>query len=129
MTQQPTGIPGQLFDQPNPTSAVPSTISARRDNEFAFHVFHGEHPNLPAPSYSPRHDGMFINVADVDDLVPWLAKLNGEIHRSPVFEGMSLWTLHTSFPWIGGRRIPIRVSVAVLADELVMDSVRKAVVR
>lgn len=127
MSVQPIDIADHTSDQP--MSETRTRIAVTRDNEFAFHIFHSEHPSLPAPSSSPRPDGMFVTVADVDDLGPWLTRLGGEIHRSPMFEGMSLWTLHTTFPGTRDRRIPLRVSVAVLADELVMADILQAVAR
>ena len=125
MTIQPTDLPGRLIDSATVPDAV-SRIRQQQTNEFAFSVFNGEHA-LPAPSMSPRPDCVVVHVADVDDLGPWLTTLGGEIHQSPVFEGERLWTLHTGFPWVGGTRIQVRVTAAVLADELVLDYIRGAV--
>ena len=126
---QPTDLPGRsLFDETTPVSVAPTSGIRQRDNEFALAVFLDAHP-LPAPSISPRPDGVFVTVADVDDLGPWLTALEGKIHCSPVFEGLSVWTLHAELP--RGRRddgpVAVRVSCAVLADELVMHYIRQAV--
>lgn len=129
MTIQPTAFPGQLFDGTTPVSEVPSALQRQQSNEFAFSVFLGEHAHLPAPSTSPRADGMHVSVADVDDLGPWLTLLGGEIHRSPVFEGRTLWVLHTGFTWVGSTRVPVTVSVSTLSDEQVMSYIADAVVR
>lgn len=123
---QPTAFAGQLFDRATPVTEVPSRLRQQQTNEFAFSVFNGEH-NLPAPSMSPRADGVHVAVADVDDLGPWLTLLGGDIRRSPVFEGRTMWVLSTSFQWIAGTRVPVTVTASTLADELVLDYIRKAV--
>jgi hypothetical protein len=128
LSVQPIDLPGRnLFDETIPVSVAPSALTLMRDNEFAFEVFHSEHP-LPAPTVVPRADGLFVTVADADDLGQWLTALGGEIHQSPVFEGLTVWSLHTTLPRSGNRSVPLRVSVAVLADEPLMSFIRAAVV-
>ncbi|MQT03895.1 hypothetical protein FF041_28110 [Streptomyces jumonjinensis] len=83
---------------------------------------------LPAPTMSARADAVYVNVADPDDLLPWLAALDGTIHRSPAFEGVQLWTLHTfTPPGRTGDRVPVRVSVPVPCGEPVMHELLSAV--
>ncbi|MEH0417904.1 hypothetical protein [Streptomyces sp. B21-083] len=83
---------------------------------------------LPAPVRIPRAESVHVMVADVDDLGEWLRSLGGEIHVSPEFEGVELWTLHASTESVrSGGLVPVLVSVPVPAGELVMDWIRKAV--
>ncbi|NUO43706.1 MAG: hypothetical protein HOV82_16915 [Streptomyces sp.] len=86
--------------------------------------------NLPAPVRIPRAESMHVMVADVDDLGEWLRALGGEIHVSPEFEGVELWTLHASTePREDGSSTQVLVSVPVPSGELVMDWIRAAVKR
>lgn len=83
---------------------------------------------LPAPKMTPRPDGVFVSVADLDDLGEWLQALGGRIRRGPVFEGVAVWTLHTeTAPRADGSSVAVRVSVPVLVDESVMPYIRSAV--
>lgn len=86
--------------------------------------------NLPAPVWIPRAESVHVVVSDVDDLGEWLRALGGEIHVSPAFEGVELWTLHASTePREDGSSTLVLVSVPVPAGELVMDWIRAAVAR
>jgi hypothetical protein len=86
--------------------------------------------NLPAPVRIPRAESMHVMVADVDDLGEWLRALGGEIHVSPEFEGVELWTLHASTEAReDGSSTAVLVSVPVPAGELVMDWILAAVKR
>ena len=85
---------------------------------------------LPAPVRIPRAESVHVMVADVDDLGEWLRALGGEIHVSPEFEGVELWTLHTSTePREDGSSTRVLVSVPVPSGELVMEWIRAAVKR
>ena len=85
---------------------------------------------LPAPVRIPRAESVHVVVADVDDLGEWLRALGGEIHISPEFEGVELWTLHAETePREDGSSTSVLVSVPVPAGELVMDWIRAAVSR
>jgi len=86
--------------------------------------------SLPAPVRIPRPESVHVMVADIDDLGEWLRVLGGEIHVSPEFEGVELWTLHASTESARtGDLLPVLVSVPVPAGELVMDWIRAAVRR
>ena len=86
--------------------------------------------NLPAPVRIPRASSMHVMVADVDDLGEWLRALGGEIHVSPEFEGVELWTLHANTePREDGSSTGVLVSVPVPCGELVMEWIRAAVRR
>jgi len=102
---------------------------ATRDNAFAVNVLI-DSTALPAPTLVPRQSEVFVAVANIDDLGEWLMALGGEVHVSPEFQGLQIWTLHTSTPKrSNGTSVPIRVSVAVVSDEAVLDYVRAAVIQ
>lgn len=89
-----------------------------------------DYTQLPAPVRIPRPDSVRVMVADVDDLGEWLRELGGEIHVSPEFEGVELWTLHAQTePAEDGSTTSVLVSVPVPVGELVMDWIRAAVSR
>lgn len=84
--------------------------------------------DLPAPTMIARPEAVHVMVADVDDLGQWLTERGGDIHISAPFEGVELWTLHTSTePLPDGSSVAVRVSVPVPVGELVMDWIRAAV--
>ncbi|MFE7972953.1 hypothetical protein [Streptomyces shenzhenensis] len=86
--------------------------------------------DLPAPVRIPRPDSVHVMVADVDDLGEWLRELGGEIHVSPEFEAVQLWTLHASTESVRtGSSVSVLVSVPVPVGELVMDWIDRAVKR
>ena len=134
MSMTPTGLPGHTtLVMTLPTAPLPDAEKARAlaQNRNAFTVdCLVDASNLPAPVRIPRAESVHVMVADVDDLGEWLRALGGEIHVSPEFEGVELWTLHaaTESARTGGM-VPVLVSVPVPVGELVMDWIRKAVRR
>lgn len=112
-----------------PTDSIVARLAAQSDNHAAVESMLN-YLTLPAPTMVARHDAVYVNVADADDLLPWLAALGGEIHRSAEFEGVQLWTLRTFTPPTGnGSRVPIRVSVPLPMGESVMPELLQAVAR
>jgi hypothetical protein len=81
---------------------------------------------LPAPVVDVRHDGVFVTVADLDDLAEWVHECGGPVHRSPEFEGLQVWTLYIS-TGPESRNLPVRVSAVGPVDADVMDHLLKAV--
>jgi hypothetical protein len=116
-----------------PTAPLPDAEKARAlaQNRNAFTVdCLVDASNLPAPVRIPRAESVHVMVADVDDLGEWLRALGGEIHVSPEFEGVELWTLHAvTEPREDGGSTAVLVSVPVPVGELVMDWIRRAVRR
>lgn len=107
----------------------PTSLGTTSDNRLTV-VSLIDRTGLPAPTLVPRPDAVHIVVSDPDDLSEWLAALGGEIHISAPFEGVETWTLHSrTEPRADGTAVAVRVSVAVVAGELVMDHIRDAVVR
>lgn len=114
--------------QVKPTQTeIRERLARSHDNEFAAHIFLDSTP-LPAPTLVGRPDAVFVMVADVDDLGAWLEARGGTIRVGAAEDGVRVWSLYTSLPPRGdGSRVRVRVSVAVVADEQVMDFVRAAV--
>lgn len=132
MSINPTGLPGHTpLVMTLPKAPLPDAEKARAlaQNRNAFTVdCLIDSANLPAPVRIPRAESVHVMVADVDDLGEWLRVLGGEIHVSPEFEGVELWTLHTrTEPREDGSSSSVHVSVPVPAGELVMDWIRQAV--
>jgi hypothetical protein len=130
----PTGLPGaSVLVMTLPEAPLPDAEKARAlaQNRNAFTVdCLVDASNLPAPVRIPRAESVHVMVADVDDLGEWLRALGGEIHVSPEFEGVELWTLHASTdPREDGGSTAVLVSVPVPSGELVMEWIRAAVKR
>jgi hypothetical protein len=95
----PTDLPGPstlvltLPEAPLPDVTMARVI-AQQSNARAVDLLLN-YTNLPAPVRIPRPESVHVMVADVDDLGEWLRELGGDIHVSPEFEGVELWTLHT----------------------------------
>lgn len=126
MTQTTRPVPPLRAPLPD---AEKSRALAQNRNAFTVDCLI-DRTNLPAPVRIPRPESVHVMVADVDDLGEWLRELGGEIHVSPEFEGVELWTLHANTdPCEDGSSTPVLVSVPVPAGELVMDWIRAAVRR
>ncbi|MEV8477841.1 hypothetical protein [Streptomyces sp. NPDC051173] len=103
--------------------------AAISDNTLAVNVLLGS-TGLPAPTVIPLPEAVHVSVADVDDLGLWLAERGGEIHVSPAFEGVQLWTLHTTTPErADGSSVSVLVSAAAPADQMIRHDILTAVVR
>lgn len=116
------------------TATIPETAQSTADRVWTQHRNGAEvelllnYTNLPAPVIVPRVDAVHVMVADIDDLGVWLEQRGGTIHRSPAFEGVRMWTLHTKTdPRPDGTTIPILVSVPVVDGDLVMHWIAAAV--
>lgn len=134
MSINPSGFPGHsTLVLTLPEAPLPDAVKARAlaQNRNAFTVDCLIDSNsLPAPVRIPRPESVHVMVADVDDLGEWLRVLGGEIHVSPEFEGVELWTLHASTQLDeDGPSVVVLVSVPVPCGELVMDWIRGAVKR
>lgn len=130
----PTDLPGRsvpvmtLAEAALP-DAVEARLLAQRRNALTVDCLI-DSTNLPHPVVVPRPDSVHVMVPDVDDLGEWLRELGGEIHVSPEFERVELWTLHASTePEEDGGSTRVLVSVPVPVGELVMDWIRAAVTR
>ncbi|MFJ5967946.1 hypothetical protein [Streptomyces sp. NPDC093060] len=130
----PTDLPGPstlvltLPEAPLPDATMARVIAQQNNAREVDYLL--DYTSLPAPVRIPRPESVHVMVADVDDLGEWLRVLGGEIHVSPEFEGVELWTLHTQTePGADGATTSVLVSVPVPAGELVMDWIRAAVKR
>jgi hypothetical protein len=113
---------------PLPEGAMARALAKQKNARTVDYLI--DSTNLPAPVRIPRPESVHVMVADVDDLGEWLRELGGEIHVSPEFEGVELWTLHASTePREDGSSTAVLVSVPVPSGELVMEWIRAAVAR
>lgn len=134
MSTNPTDLPGPstlvlaLAEAPLPDATMARVIAQQNNAREVDYLL--DYTSLPAPVRIPRPESVHVMVADVDDLGEWLRVLGGEIHVSPEFEGVELWTLHTQTePGADGSTTSVLVSVPVPAGELVMHWIRAAVKR
>lgn len=134
MSTNPSDFPGvsvlvmTLPEAPLPDAEMARALAQQKNALTVDCLIDGT--NLPAPVRIPRAESVHVMCADVDDLGEWLRALGGEIHVSPEFEGVELWTLHTSTePREDGSSTAVLVSVPVPSGELVMDWIRAAVKR
>ena len=134
MSMTPTGLPGHttlvmtLPKAPLPDAEMARVLATRKNVRAVDCLI--DSTGLPAPVRIPRAESVHVMVADVDDLGEWLRALGGEIHVSPEFEGVELWTLHThTEPREDESVTTVHVSVPVPSGELVMDWIRAAVRR
>lgn len=104
-------------------------LAAIRNNERAYELLHSAN-NLPEAKHVTGHDAVRVSVGRIEDLGPWLELLDGEIHVSPAFEGVELWTLHTLIPALPSWDpvLPVLVSVPVLDRQDVMFDIAEKVV-
>ena len=130
----PTDLPGRsipvltLPKAPLPNAEMARALAQQKNALTVDYLIDGT--GLPAPVRIPRAESVHVMCADVDDLGEWLRALGGEIHVSPEFEGVELWTLHASTePREDGSSTRVLVSVPVPSGELVMDWIRAAVKR
>jgi hypothetical protein len=128
----PTDLPGRstlvltLPKAPLPDAEMARALAQQRNALTVDCLIDGT--GLPAPVRIPRAESVHVMCADVHDLGEWLRALGGEIHVSPEFEGVELWTLHsTTEPREDGTFTRVLVSVPVPVGELVMDWIRAAV--
>ncbi|MFI0233087.1 hypothetical protein [Streptomyces sp. NPDC017086] len=134
MSTNPTCLPGRstlvlpLRQAPLPDATMARVLAQQANARELDYLL--DYTSLPAPVRIPRPESVHVMLADVDDLGEWLRVLGGEIHVSPEFEGVELWTLHTTTePREDGSATRVLVSVPVPSGELVMEWIRAAVRR
>ncbi|MFE7105584.1 hypothetical protein ACFU98_10840 [Streptomyces sp. NPDC057575] len=111
----------------NPTDAIGARLAVISDNRAVVESLLN-YEDLPAPTVIARPEAVYVSVADADDLLPWLNRLGGVVHRAPAWAGLELWSLTTfTPPGSSGVRVPVRVSVSVPAGETLMHEIVSAV--
>jgi len=128
MSTSPTDLPGESIAVMALNKApLPSAYALTRDNGNAVEALL-DRTGLPAPTLVPQPDAVHVMLADVDDLAPWLAELEGRIAVTPSAVGLDTWTLHTQLV-ANRRRGAVRIEVHALAvsGQFVLPSVRAAV--
>ena len=106
--------------------APPSQYALARNNGHAVQVLI-DRTGLPAPTLVPQADVVHVLLADVDDMAPWLAELDGWVGVGVEQAGVRTWTLHTELA-ATRRRGAVQVWVHALAvfGQDVLPSLREA---
>ncbi|MFF4834042.1 hypothetical protein [Streptomyces sp. NPDC001315] len=126
MSNNPTGLPGaSVLVMTLPKAPLPSPLAMIRDNRDAVQVLI-DRTGLPAPTVVPTPDYVHVMLADIDDMAPWLAELDGRVTIDST-PGMRTWTLHTELA-ATRRRGAVRIEVHALAvqGQDVLPSLRDA---
>lgn len=128
MKVNPTDLPGEsIAVRALPKAPLPSRFQLMRDNRDAVQVLL-DRTGLPAPTVEAGADSVHVILADIDDLQPWLAELDGHVKIDPSAEGLETWTLYTQLA-ATRRRGAVRIEVHALAvsGQFVLPSIRDAV--
>jgi hypothetical protein len=108
-----------------PEAPRPSEYGMTRDNGDAVQVLI-DRTGLPAPTLVAQADVVHVILADVDDMAPWLAELDGRV-TVDVTPGARAWTLHTELTATRRRAaVPIQVHALAVVGQSVLPSLRHA---
>jgi hypothetical protein len=124
----PTDLPGaSIAVMALPKAPLPSRFQMTRDNRDAVEVLI-DRTGLPAPTVEAGAESVHVLLADIDDMQPWLAELDGCVRIGPSAEGLETWTLYTQLA-ATRRRGAVRIEVHALAvsGQFVLPSIRDAV--
>lgn len=84
----------------------------------------------PVPTVKSEPEGIFVTLADLDDLVWWFEAAGGVVERGPEFAGTRTWVLRIA-TGPECRNLMVQVSVVALADaqpmHTLLDAARLAV--
>jgi len=79
-------------------------------------------------SVEVRPDAVYVAVAEVEGLLPWLDELGGVVQVVDLPSGFRVWTLRAVYPWIADETVSVRVAaVSPLLDDEVPCELRTAV--
>lgn len=103
-----------------------SSYAKERDNAQVVQALI-DRTGLPAPTIVPQPDMVHVVLADVDDLAPWRAELDGRVQADETAWQTVEWTLFVEVP-ATRRRGPVLVVVHALAvpGQDVLPSLRNA---
>jgi len=107
------------------TPAV-SAFARTRDNSDAVQVLI-DRTGLPAPTMVSQPEVVHVMLADVDDMAPWLAELDGHVD---VTGGPTVWTWTLRTELAATRRraaVPVEVHALTVAGQEILPSLRSAV--
>ncbi|MFI5473125.1 hypothetical protein ACIA6D_23160 [Streptomyces cacaoi] len=126
MSTNPSDFPGaSVLVMTLPEAPRPSEYELTRGNGDAVQVL-VDRTGLPAPTLVPQADVVHVILADVDDMAPWLAELDGRVTVDAT-RGVRSWTLHTEL--VATRRrgaVPIQVHALAVLGQSVLPSLRDA---
>lgn len=126
MSTNPIDLPGRSFPVMTLAEAPRrSEYELIRDNGDAVQVLI-DRTGLPAPTLVPQADAVHVILADIDDMAPWLAELDGRVSVDSA-PGVRRWTLHTELAATRRRSaVPVRVHALAVAGQSVLPSLRNA---
>ncbi|MEV5957235.1 hypothetical protein AB0M11_26300 [Streptomyces sp. NPDC051987] len=82
---------------------------------------------LPAPTLVSLPDAVHVILADIDDMMPWLAELGGRVVVDGT-PGCRTWTLLTELEKTSRRgAVPVQVHALTVVGQAVLPSLREAV--
>lgn len=112
---------------PIPLHEAPLSPYARtRDNGMAVQALI-DRTGLPAPTLVPQADVVHVVLADIDDMAPWLAELDGWVGVSPEQGGVRTWTLHTGLEATRHRgAVQVWVHALAVPGQDVLPALREA---
>jgi hypothetical protein len=109
----------------SPHQAPLSEATRARSNGIAVQALL-DRTGLPAPTVVPQADVVHVVLADIDDMAPWLAELDGWVGVSAEQGGVRTWTLHTGLEatrhrgavqvWVHALAVPGQDVLPVLRD-------------
>lgn len=96
------------------------------DNRLTFNVWLTNFPNkVPVPTVESRPEGVWVFLANIDDLAVWAETAGGLVERGPEFAGMYPWTL-TVDTGPEYRGLIVHVSALALTDAQVIHTLTDA---
>lgn len=126
MSTNPSDFPGaSVLVMTLSEAPRPSEYELTRGNGDAVQVLI-DRTGLPAPTLVPQADVVHVILADVDDMAPWLAELDGRVTVDAT-RGVRSWTLHTELRATRRRgAVPIQVHALAVLGQSVLPSLRDA---
>lgn len=130
MSTSPSGLPGSSVPVLSlATAPLRSKYEMQRDNADAVQVL-VDRTGLPAPTVVAEAAVVHVMLADVDDMAPWLAELDGRVVAGELTAGLRTWTLRTELAATRRRgAVVIEVHALVASGQDVLPSLRSAVSR
>ncbi|MCX4615750.1 hypothetical protein [Streptomyces mirabilis] len=104
-----------------PIVPIPLHIAHASGDEPALMAAEAVIDYLNLPTARPpiaREDGVHVIVRDGDAFARWVYALGGDVDHTDTLDGATMWSLSTETPRrANGSTVPIRVHVALVADE------------
>jgi hypothetical protein len=117
-----------MTQTPLPIRETRSLFARTRDNGDAVQTLI-DRTGLPAPTLVPQADAVHVILADIDDMVPWLAELGGYVSVDGA-PGCRTWTLCTELAATRRRAaVLVQVHALTVLGQDILPSLQSAVTR